>query len=215
MRPLGCCKCTHAATLWDWVFCDNGAETPMPHCLARRYDRYRHRWGVRTTGVQVRPRRLLLWLQGHRCRSEADGSHELPGEESKKEIGLDLWANCWGKDEAASELHVIQPFWVVSVLPLSSWVSHTCVLQCCTVRFGRMVEIVAATGLKPAGIVWLHGGALRWRLTLRKLNPFLIIPAPSDGNLLPVHCSVHRLQAFWAGGGRHHNSGAKVQVNKN
>lgn len=100
MRPLGCCKCTHEASLFVW-----SCVTIEPkRCVACRYDRYRHWRGVRTAGVQVWPRRLLLRLQGHRRRSEADGSHELPGEESKKEIGLDLWANCWGKDVAASAL---------------------------------------------------------------------------------------------------------------
>lgn len=80
--------------------------TLTPLCVACRYDRDRHWRGVRPAGVQVWPRRLLLWLQGHRRRSQADGSHQLPGEESEKEIGLDLRANCWGKEAVACEPEV-------------------------------------------------------------------------------------------------------------
>lgn len=70
---------------------------PLWRPLTYRYDRDRHRWGVWPPGVQMRPGRVLLRLQGH-CRwSQADRSHQLPGEESEKETGLDLWTNYWGE----------------------------------------------------------------------------------------------------------------------
>lgn len=82
-------------------------KSPIWCRVACRYDRYRHRRGVWAPGVQVRPCGLLLRLQGHRRRSEADRSHKLPGEESEKETGLDLWANRGGKERSVEKISLI------------------------------------------------------------------------------------------------------------
>lgn len=108
MRPLGCCKCIDSFTARLRVFTRPlvrqiyRCNTLKPHLtvtvlsVACRYDRDRHRWGVRPPGVQMRPSRILLRLQGHSCWGEADRSHQFLGEESEKETGLDLWTNYWG-----------------------------------------------------------------------------------------------------------------------
>lgn len=75
-----------------------------PSLCSRRYDCDQRWWRVWTTGVQVRPSRLLLWLQGHGRWSQADRSHQLSREESEKETGLDLWTNNRGMSGHSSSL---------------------------------------------------------------------------------------------------------------
>lgn len=96
MRPLGCCKCPKNVKMqasFECLFWSCSAADLCFLSSIHRYDRHRHRWGVRPSGLQVRPGGLLLRFQGDSRRSEADGSHKLPGEESEKETWLDLWAD--------------------------------------------------------------------------------------------------------------------------
>lgn len=162
MRPLGCCECANVPKTVSVPTLELGWLA----ATVRRYDCHRHRRGVWTSGVQVRPGGLLLRFQGDGRRSEADGSHQLPGEESEKETGLDLRADCRG-----TKLH--RPMRADNVV---------CVFK------------------KDEGVY------------LQQMMYLSIISPRTDGHLLSVYCSLHRLQAFWVGGGRRHNTGAQVQV---
>lgn len=74
-------------------------------------------------------------------------------------------------------------------------------------------EVTSLGGCQLFGLLFYNRDYPRKYLYTRmKKNDKHFLHSFSDGDLLSVNCSLDRLQAVRAGGGRGHDAGAKVQV---